>query len=291
MATVWILSLGWWLTAPYALGAEDSKLESLRRSLTFHAGFDGGTDANFALGDGRLHTTLSGNTVDGEVGLKRDDVMVIRGGGRYGDALRFEKKVQPLVYYQAKGNVYYRAKNWSGTVSIWLSLDPDKDLEPGYCDPLMITDSKWNDAAIWFDFTKENTPRQFRLGVFSDKNVWNPDGRKFDDIPIAERPIISVEKPPFGRGKWTHVVATFSRLNSDGRAAIVTFYLNGEIQGRRKGREVLSWKRDRATIRLGWNYIGLMDDIALFNRALSQEEVRTLYQLPKGAASLAEKKT
>ena len=71
----------------------------------------------------------------------------------------------------------------------------------------------------------------------------------------------------------------------------MTFYLNGEIQGRRKGREVLSWKRDRATIRLGWNYIGLMDDIALFNRALSQEEVRTLYQLPKGAASLAEKKT
>ena len=32
----------------------------------------------------------------------------------------------------------YNDRNWSATVSVWLRLDPDKDLEPGYCDPVQI---------------------------------------------------------------------------------------------------------------------------------------------------------
>jgi hypothetical protein len=37
---------------------------------------------------------------------------------------------------------------------------------------------------------------------------------------------------------------------------------------------------------IGLNYIGLMDELALFNRALSAQEVNMLYQLPEGIGSL-----
>ena len=38
----------------------------------------------------------------------------------------------------------YNARSWSATVSVWLRLNPDQDLEPGYCDPIQIVgnDSK-----------------------------------------------------------------------------------------------------------------------------------------------------
>ena len=40
-------------------------------------------------------------------------------------------------------------------------------------------------------------------------------------------------------------------------------------------------------MRLGTgNYIGLMDDISLFNKALSADEIRILYNLKNGVAEL-----
>ena len=59
----------------------------------------------------------------------------------------------------------YAKSNWSGAVSFWLRLDPDTDLEAGYCDPLQNTPREWNDAAFWVDFSKDERPRHFRLGA------------------------------------------------------------------------------------------------------------------------------
>jgi hypothetical protein len=42
----------------------------------------------------------------------------------------------------------------------------------------------------------------------------------------------------------------------------------------------------RAAIRIGVNYTGLYDELALFNRPLSDEEVRALHGLPEGIFSL-----
>ena len=44
-----------------------------------------------------------------------------------------------------------------------LKLDPETDLEPGFCDPLQITDKAYNDSAVWVDFPKDDIPRHFRL--------------------------------------------------------------------------------------------------------------------------------
>ena len=91
-----------------------------------------------------------------------------RGKGKYGYGLQFTERSKGYIYYPSAGNIAYSKENWNGAISFWLSLDPATDLEPGFCDPIQITDVSYNDAAIWVDFT-ENNPRDFRLGVIGDE--------------------------------------------------------------------------------------------------------------------------
>jgi hypothetical protein len=262
--------------------------DTLRKALAFHASFDNGTDADFARGDKRLYTASNIDRRDAKPGLLRDDVAIVKGKGRFGDALRFGKKSKAVVFFQADQNMTYRAKDWTGTVSFWLSLDPDKDLEPGFCDPIQITDKKWDDAALWVDFTKDDKPRHFRLGAFADFKVWNPKGRKFEEIPVAERSMSQeVLKPPFGRDKWTHVVMTFARFNSGRDDAVANLYLNGKLEGTIQKRvQTFTWDPSKAAIMLGLSYIGLFDDLAVFDRALTAEEVLLLHRLDGGVSAL-----
>ena len=134
-------------------------------------------------------------------------------GGRKGGALFFKKKAEQLVYFEANKNVPYSKSNFRGTVSFWMNLSPKEDLPEGFVDPLLITDKKWNDSSFFVDFDKEKE-REFRLGVFSDHDFWNPDKRNFDDIPLKERPMVFVKDWPFARGKWTHVAFTWDKFNS-----------------------------------------------------------------------------
>ena len=83
---MWVLVVGV-LSGPS--NTTESAQEQLSRALTFHAGFDDTTDAAFAHGDPRIHTALKGKTEEGEVGLKRDDIDIVKNGGHYGGALRF----------------------------------------------------------------------------------------------------------------------------------------------------------------------------------------------------------
>jgi Concanavalin A-like lectin/glucanases superfamily len=262
--------------------------DSLRKALTFHASFDTGTDAAFALGDRHLYTASSyKNLGDSKLGIDNPDVSVASGEGRFGDALQFKKRNTKAIYYKAEKNVAYQPGNWNGTVSFWLSLDPNQDLEPGYCDPLQLTDEDYNDAALWVDFTKDDKPRHFRLGVFGDLKTWNPKGLEPDKNPDFLRRLVVVKEPPFGRGKWTHVAITFSRLNTRGRGASATLYLNGRLQGTTPEiREPFTWDVPRATIRLGVNYVGLFDELSAFNRPLNDKEIQTLYELKDGVRAL-----
>ncbi len=260
---------------------------ALRQALTFHAGFDGGPDAGFAPGDARLYTAPGGTSLkDARPGIAVEGVTVARGQGRYGDALRFEKKPKGVLFFKAAKNVSWSDGEFSGTVSFWLSLDPERDLEPGYCDPIQITDKKWDDACFWVDFSKDEVPRLFRLGVFPNLREWNPQGRKVDTIPAEERPMVTVKRHPFERGKWTHVAFTFRGFNSGRDDAVAKLYLNGELQGELAGKRTFTWDMSKAAVVIGVNYIGLFDDLAIFNRALGPEEIRGVARLEGGVGSL-----
>ncbi|RPI87632.1 MAG: LamG domain-containing protein, partial [Planctomycetaceae bacterium] len=259
---------------------------SLAKSLTFHAGFEGGFDAAFSAGDRRLHTASMLPPTDGQPGNRRQSAVIVAGGGRHGDALRFEKNAKEVVYYPAAKNFDWRPDDWSGTFCFWMKLTPEEDLQPGFADPIQITDKKWDDASFFFDFSKDENPRHFRLGVFSDLKVWNPKNTPWEQIPVAARPMVVVEKPPFRRDRWTHVAATWSHYNTGREDAEAAMYLDGKLQGKLKGRQTIGWDPDKTAILLGLSYIGDLDDLAVFNRALSSDEVKALFELPGGVADL-----
>lgn len=261
-------------------------MPSFADALSLHASFDGGPDADFARGDGTLYTAPGYDQQDAaEPGIGNPDVTLNADVGRFGGSLLFGAKNTHAIFYKAADNVAYSPSGWSGTISFWLSLDPAVDLEPGFCDPIQITDSRYNDAAVWVDFTREN-PRQFRLGVFGDLAAWNPDQRPPEEFPAFAERLVSVDEPPFGRDTWTHVAITWSDLGAEGGGS-AALYLDGAlVSGPRDGiAEPFTWDEPGA-IRLGLSYVGLFDELALFDRALSAEEVAVLHGLEGGVAAL-----
>jgi len=260
-------------------------VETLKQSLTFHAPFEDGPDAAFAKSDRRVYTAPSYDEQDQAIpGIGSLNVVIVE-GGRFGYALRFKKKNEQAIFYRAAGNAGFTEGNWTGSVSFWLNLNPDEDLEPGFCDPIQITDAAYNNSAVWVDFTKDDTPRHFRLGVFGDVKAWNPDDIPPNDNPDFLGRLVTVEKPPFERGKWTHVVATYSGLGTG--SGVAKLYIDGALQGASEGiSEAFTWDMEKAAFRIGVNYVGLFDEAALFDRALTQEEVTALHKLEEGVAEL-----
>ena len=130
-----------------------------------------------------------------------------------------------------------------------MQLDPEQDLEPGYVDPIQITDVGYNDAALWVDFTDKN-PRVFRMGVFGDLSVWNPDNIGPDENPAFNNRLVAATDRPFSNHQWTHVVISFSNLGAEGARA--DFYVNGQLQGTQDDiPESFTWDLLKSKIFLG----------------------------------------
>ena len=250
---------------------------AIRSARIFHASFDQSADADLAKGDAKIKTADSLKREKVQSGISTDAVRWTKSGGRVGGALEFVRKCDELVFFKGGKNVPFRKTHFAGTVSLWMKLNPKQDLPKGYVDPLQITDKKWNDASFFVDFDQEAS-RDFRLGVFSDFAFWNPKKRNFDDIPAEERPMVTVKTPPFSREDWTHVVFTWERFNDGDEQAVAMLYLNGRLQGEIKGKQRFTWQPEDAVIMLGINYVGWMDEISIYDRALTAKEVGTLRQ-------------
>lgn len=251
-----------------------------RDALILYAPFDGDTEARVAEGDKTLyHAPKIEFPAKAEPGLPASgSVTIEKGAGKFGDALRFHKKVSEFVFFKAKGNFPYRQRNMSGTVSFWLRLSPDEDLDPGYTDPIQITSKSWDNAAFFVEFSKDEKPREFRLGIYADYEVWNPDKRDWNSIPMKEKPLLAVINPPFNREKWTHVAWTFRNFNTGQKNGEAVLYLDGKRQGTLGPREQrFSWDIETAMIMLGLSYKGLWDDLAIFNRDLRESEIQELF--------------
>jgi Concanavalin A-like lectin/glucanases superfamily len=254
---------------------------ALKDGLTFYSSFDHGPNADFAKGDAKLYTAPAIKfPPQATPGLPASGFAAIaKGQGKYGDCLHFSKKVPDMVFYYAKGNVAFDRSDWDGTVSFWLRLTPDEDLQPGYVDPIQITSQGWDHAAFWIDFTQEK-PRAVRLGVLADFDVWNPQKREWDSIPMKERPLITIEKPPFRRDHWSHVAFTFEKFNTGKADGVARLYIDGQPQGQISPRtQTFTWDMEKALIMPGLSYTGYWDELAIFDRALSAAEVKELHGL------------
>lgn len=271
-----------------ALGhAAAQDANSLRKSLTLLASFDKRVDADIATGDPRIYSSPTSNRANGAPGLPADNLVVrAPGEGRFGDALRFTRKMKPVVFFKGPANIGYQTKSWSGSCSVWLKLDPDKDLEPGYCDPLQYVAQEWNEGNMFIEFSKDHTPRHFRYAIRSVLKHWNPENIGWEQIPEKERPMVAVHQPPFRSDEWTHVVFTFTNINSGQKNAVGKLYLNGQLQGSFEREHVFNWDPSQIALTMGLAYVGLMDDLAVFDRALEENEVKAVYESNKPMAEL-----
>lgn len=278
------------LAQPILADAQQSEmLIPLRRALLLHAPFDSTPDASFAKGDKKLFSTKSTKLTSPEAGLK-GDVKLMADGGRFGGCLHFTKKSAWFPFFKAEGNLPMPtdAKPFAGTVSFWMKLDPVKDLPSGFVDPIQITDKKWNDASFFLDFTKEN-PRQFRLGAYSNYEHWNPGGLKYEEIPDTKRPLGAINTLPFSRQRWTHVAFSWDKFNTKSMG-LATLWINGKRVSKVQRQQQYSWDPKKVGIMLGIRYVGHIDDLSVFGRALTPAEIGMLFKLPEGVQSLRVKR-
>ncbi|MFY0592234.1 LamG-like jellyroll fold domain-containing protein [Roseivirga sp.] len=267
---------------------EDSST-GLKDALTFYTSFDTGTTADFALGDSNMYTASASyiNSVrkleEQQMGMHANDYRIASGKGKFGDAFEFGAKSSKVVYYKSKDNISYNPQNWSGTISFWLSVDPATDLD-GYTDPVQITDKNYNDASIWVDFTNDNPPN-FRLGVIGDKNAWTQDTLASPYQVEFEKRLVNVDSPPFSRKTWTHVLITYEDLSN--ASSIASLYLNGIKKGSISGiDDPFTWNLGASSIFLGLGFVGLMDELSIYNKPLTISQIEELYQLKDGVRSI-----
>jgi hypothetical protein len=271
-------------TAEPASAQADSKKISLSEGLTLHASFDKGLEADFARGDTACYD-LQGKKLS--KAALNDDVRLAPEAGRFGGALHFTKKNKLHPAFKNASVLGYNDKRWNGSVSVWLRLNPDKDLEPGYCDPVQIVGDDGKKGFIFLEWSKDETPRYFRYAIRPLFHIWNPNSVDWATIPFDKRPMVQVERAPFSRDAWTHVVFTFENINDKSRPQVGRLYLNGKRQGAIENWDLtFGWDPSRVMLVLGAAYVGHMDDLAVFNRALSDSEVKQLYELKEGVREL-----
>ena len=260
---------------------------ALQEALTFHVSFDSGFDADLAGGDPLLYHAPGWQDRNTAAPQVPGTEPVSAAAGRHGSAIVFSRYTDGILFYRAADNLVYRKEDWSGTMSFWLRLDPDADLESGqWCDPIQITSRSWDDGALFVDFTRQ-APRSFRLAAFADRGVWNPSGQDWQEMPDGAMPMITVDDPPFDAERWTHVALAWSRFNGPPGAAVLTAYLDGQLAGELRDRpQSISWTGEEVLVQIGLQMVGAMDDLAFFDRELSAEEVRVLHGLAGGVGAL-----
>jgi Concanavalin A-like lectin/glucanases superfamily len=271
-------------TAGRAEATDAEAKASLSRALTLHASFDEGLAADFSRGDKACYAQEGKNVRPAE---PTDLVRLAPEAGKFGGALEITKKNPFHPAYKAEKVLDYNKENWSAAVSVWLRLDPEKDLEPGYCDPVQIVGGDGNKGFIFLEWSKDEKPRYFRYAVRPLFKIWNPTNVAWDRIPFDKRPMVQVKNAPFSRDAWTHVVFTLDNVNDKNKKQTARLYLNGERQGAIENWDLtIDWDPARVLLVLGAAYVGHMDDLAAFNQSLTDRQVKTLYGLRDGVREL-----
>jgi len=257
---------------------------TLSKSLTLHASFDKGLDADYSRGDKKCYVQQGPKLIPA---VLNDDVKLVADAGRFGAALHFPKKGTTRPSFKDGGVLGYNAKSWSASVSAWMRLDPDQDLEPGYCDPIQIIGDDNKKGYIFMEWSKDEKPRLFRYAIRPLFPIWNPKNLAWHEIPADKKPMVEVARAPFARDKWTHVVFTLENINDKKNPPVGKLYINGKPQGAiEKWDMKFDWDPAKVLLVLGANYVGYMDDLAVFNRPLTDGDVDFLFRLKNGVREL-----
>jgi len=277
-------TFSWLLLGVVTVHAQNSARDesALRKAVTFYASFDETVAGDF--GGGRLELrTRSGKPQDKDTwvyrdGFPKDVFRIAKGKGIAGGALEAVDVLPDngRIFFPAKGNLAFKKGGWGGAVSMWINTDPNKLLKTTFCDPIQITQKGANNGGLWVDFNNAK-PRDLRMGVFPAV----PEGEKGLAESDAHAPMVCVPAVKMKEGEWHHVVLSWENLDTGKANARAVLYIDAKQIGAVENRAIaMDWDIDKTGIYVAVNYIGLLDELAIFNRALSVEEVMQLQRQP-----------
>jgi hypothetical protein len=276
------------LLAPAILHAADSAEAALRRAVVSYASFDEAVKLDYGGGAKTPDTRFNDEKEKGkfvfEQGFDAKVFRVLPGKGIAGGALQ-AADVLPRngrIFFPARGNIGYRKGGWGGALSVWINTDPNKLLKTKFCDPIQITQKGANNGGIWFDFN-DAKPRDLRMGIFPAVAQGQQPLKEED----PQAPMVRVPGVGFTEGAWHHVVLSWRNLDTGRKDGEGTLWIDGKKIGTIGPRELaMDWDLDKTGIYFAVNYVGLLDELAIFNRPLTPEEVALLHKQPALLAPL-----
>jgi hypothetical protein len=157
---------------------------------------------------------------------------------------------------------------------MWLSCDPDADLNPDVpVDPFHISRGA-ADGSFYLDLTRPNderygSPRHLRLGIYDD----SPENNRF----VGGR-LVVVGDLGWHRQQWHHVVATWRNANSGRPDGAAEVWIDGVRRGWTESYEHrVTWDLEAMTIGLGQRFQGRIDDVLILDAALVEDQIVALY--------------
>jgi hypothetical protein len=103
--------------------------------------------------------------------------------------------------------------------------------------------------------------------------------------------MVWLRKVGFKADRWHHVVLNLRNLDTGKKDALATLHVDGKPVGEVKDRALaMAWDVDKAGIYVAVNYIGLLDELAVFDRELSADEVKLLHATPGLLAKLKKRR-
>jgi len=264
---------------------------SVRKAATFYASFDEAVTGDFGGGDLDVGTRFPHPTEKGrfvfEKGSDTTVLKIAKGKGISGGAFEATDVVPKngWLHFPVKGNLAFKKDGWSGSLSVWCNTDPHRLIKSKFCDPVQITQNGYDNGALWFDFN-DAKPRALRFGAYTAR----PAGQKAVPESDPKAPLIRLPNVDWKSGEWRHVALTFQNLDTGKPDAVTTLYIDGKKIGEVKDQAIaMGWDVEKAKVYLSLGYVGLMDEFALFDRALTAEEVALLHAKPNLLSPLKRK--
>ena len=258
-------------------------VEELRRAVTFYASFDSEPKADFGKGDLRLWTRADDPAEKGKKiihqGYDAARIRVVPGGISSGALEIRERTVDnAFILFKAAGNLAVKKGGWGGSISLWVKAELAKISPEGPWDPFLLVEQGWNNGSIWCDFAPGQPPRDLRIGLFPTL----PAGKTPPTLEEGEKIWHNVKGPKFQANTWHHIVQVWDNFDTGKPDGWTACYLNGKLQGKIEGRTAnMNWNLEQVRLHVGSGLVGLLDEVALFNRTLGEAEIQQLFKTPQ----------
>jgi hypothetical protein len=117
------------------------------------------------------------------------------------------------------------------------------------------------------------------------------EGEKAISEADPAAPLVTVKEIGFRQGQWNHVVMSWRNLDTGKPNAEAALFINGKLMGTLQNRPLaMRWDIEQTGIYVAVNYIGLLDELAIFNRPLTAEEIGVLREVRERPGEIFEKK-